>query len=203
MVNDESDVKPVYRKTCRRYDEPGDVHYLTFSCFQRRPFLSRPRTCRWFIDAIEAAREKHQFDLWAFVIMPEHVHMLIYPRRPAYSISSILSSLKIPVTRRAERFVREQAPEFAVQMTDRQPNGKTSLRFWQSGGGYDRNLWSPKHIWEAIDYIHDNPVRRDLCESPLDWPWSSVLYYEDRESGPLRIDLDSLPDDRCRGRKRY
>jgi putative transposase len=133
--------------------------------------------------------------------MPEHVHLLIYPTRAEYSISAILSTLKLPVTRRAERFVREQAPAFIERMTDRQPSGKSSLRFWQRGGGYDRNLWSEKYVWEMIDYIHNNPVRRGLCEAPPAWPWSSAAHYEERTRGPLRLDLESLPDD-PRGRWR-
>ncbi len=190
----------VKRKTCRRYNDPGHAHALTFTCFQRQPFLRRDRTRQWLVDAIEKARETHHFHLWAFVIMPEHVHLMIHPTT-SYNISRILSSLKQPVAKRAIFFVRREAPRFLPKMTDRQPNGKTSIRFWQRGGGYDRNLWLPAHIWETIDYIHANPVRRRLCDSPANWTWSSACNYLDDTQGALRIDTDSLPDDpRCRRR---
>jgi putative transposase len=64
-----------HRKTCRRYDQPGDAHYLTFSCFRRQPFLSGRVAPVWLIDSINAARAKCPFDLWAFVFMPQHVHL--------------------------------------------------------------------------------------------------------------------------------
>jgi putative transposase len=112
--------------------------------------------------------------------MPEHVHLLIFPLRRDYSVSAILGTIKLPVTRRAATFVRQHAPTFMTHLTDLQPNGKRSLRFWQRGGGYDRNLWSPRHIWETIEYLHANAVRRELCDHPLDWPWSSARHYEDR-----------------------
>ncbi len=63
---------PMARKRCRRYDEVGHAHELTFSCDRRLPLLSRDRTRHWLIEAIQAARGRTRFDLWAYVIMPEH-----------------------------------------------------------------------------------------------------------------------------------
>src|SRR5437773_12154705 len=132
----------VYRKRCRREDIAGHAHFLTFSCFQRHAFLSRDRSRMWLMDSIALALEKHHLDLWAYVIMPEHVHLILFPREETYDIGGVLSSIKQPVAKRAVNFVRREAPEFAPHMEDRQPNGNCSLRFWQRGGGYDRNLYS-------------------------------------------------------------
>ena len=63
-----------YRKRCKRYDIDGDAHCLTFSCFRRLALLSRERSCRWLLDALQLGLKQGQFDLWAYVIMPEHVH---------------------------------------------------------------------------------------------------------------------------------
>jgi putative transposase len=99
------------------------------------------------------------------------------------------------VAKRAVQFVRRQAPAFLGRMTDRQPNGKEAVRFWQRGGGYDRNLWEPRYVWEMIDYIHANPVRRGLCRRPEEWPWSSARAYVGcRHEGPS-LDRASLPSD--------
>ena len=185
--------KPKY-KTCRRIDAPGDAHALTFTCFQGRPFLSRDRSRLWMIESIERARAHHGFHLWSYVLMPEHVHLLIVPP-PGRPISAILTSLKQSVSRRSIAFVRRDAPGFLPRMTDRQPNGKTSLRFWQRGGGHDRNLWEPGAIWAMIDYIHANPVRRGLCQGADEWPWSSAGTFGDRNLGTITLDLHSLPED--------
>ena len=69
VVNDSE--KP--RKTVKHYDVFGDAHFLTFSCYHQIPLLSKDRTRLWFIEELNKARTKHQFDLWAWVIMPEHV----------------------------------------------------------------------------------------------------------------------------------
>lgn len=187
------DFPKIHRKTCRRINEPGHAHALTFSCFQRRPFLSKDRSRTWFVEAVERARSLRRFDLWAWVIMPEHVHLLICPTGPTYSISDVLSSIKQSVAKRAVIHVRQQAPGFLAQMEDRQPNGTVAYRFWQRGGGYDRNLVEPSTIVTQVEYLHANPVRRGLCERPLDWPWSSAREYESPGTGLLRIDRESLP----------
>ena len=145
------------------------------------------------IDAIALARERHGFDLWGWVIMPEHVHLLIFPRRTTYDISAILMTMKQSAAKRAIGFVRREAPRFLAQMIDRQPNGKQSLRFWQRGGGYDHNLWTTDNVWEKIDYLHANPVKRGLVTRPQDWVWSSYGDYAGIRTGPLPIDRDCLP----------
>jgi putative transposase len=181
------------RKACRRFNEVGHAHALTFSCFCRRPFLSKDRSRMWLIEAIDQARQIHAFDLWAYVVMPEHAHLLIWPRKPMYSISRILTSIKRPVSRKALSYVRTSAPNFLSQMEDRQPGGRVHDRFWQRGGGYDRNLTEPKSIWAEIDYFHANPVRRGLCDGPTAWLWSSARELEQPGSGLLRLDLSSVP----------
>ena len=56
---------------------PGHAHELTFSCYHRFQFLKAERTSQWLAEAIQSARVKHSFDLWAFVFMPEHVHLIV------------------------------------------------------------------------------------------------------------------------------
>ena len=69
----------------------------------------------------------------------------------------------------------------------RQPNGR--FRFWQMGGGYDRNVRDEAELFEKIGYIHNNPVQRGLVGSPLDWRWSSARWYAGhRETSPIAID---------------
>ena len=178
-----------HRKTCQRFNEAGHAHFLTFSCFRRQPFLCKDRSREWVVEAIDRARLAHQFHLWAYVIMPEHVHLLIWPSGWEYSISSVLKTMKQSVSRRAKVFVEKNAPEFLERMEDRQPNGDVAYRFWQRGGGFDANLTEPETVWRTVEYIHANPVRRQLCIRPIDWKWSSALEMEAPGTGLLRLDL--------------
>jgi putative transposase len=143
------------------------------------------------LDAIIQARQKQMFDLLAYVIMPEHVHIILTPK-PEILIRNILTSLKQPVSKRALLWVRQNAPSFLKQMEDRQPNGEVHYRFWQRGSGYDRNLRSRDDITEKIEYIHSNPVRRKLAEKCSDWPWSSHHAWTTGNDAPIPIDRHLL-----------
>jgi putative transposase len=182
-----------HRKTCKRYNDPGHAHALTFSCFRRQSFLSSERSRQWLIDAIDRSRSKYGFHLWAYVIMPEHVHLLIWPTTEDYDISNILSAIKQSVAKRAVPFVRSSEPAFLSRMVDCQPNGAIHHRFWQPGGGYDRNLTEAETVEHEMNYIHNNPVKRGLCSRPEDWFWSSAADYAGVRVGPIRIDRESLP----------
>jgi putative transposase len=177
-----------HRKRVKSYNEPGHAHELTFSCFQRLPLLSRDRTCRWFVDAMEKARRECRFLLWAYVIMPEHVHLLVWPQEKNYEIKLVRTALKVPVARQALRFLRRRAPAFLERLKDVQPNGDVHYRFWQRGGGYDRNVIEPATLLEMIEYIHNNPVRRGLVERATDWIWSSARFYAGMSSVAIRMD---------------
>jgi putative transposase len=166
---------------------------LNFSCFHGHALLSKERCCRWLIASLESARRRRRFDLWAYVIMPEHCHVLVFPRDADYSISRILESIKLPVTRRAKAYLERNNPQALRLMCDRQPNGVVAYRFWQRGGGYDRNLREPGAIQAEIQYIHDNPVRRGLVARAEDWLWSSAAWYSGATEVPLVPDADSIP----------
>jgi putative transposase len=181
----------ICRKTCRRRNIPGQAHYLTFSCFRRQPFLLGKLAPVWLADSIEKAKQCFPFDLWAYVFMPEHVHLLLLPH-PEVEISNILKQIKQPVSIKAIQYVKKHDPEFLDRMTDAQPNGRSVFRFWQRGGGYDRNLWNLENIHTIIRYIHQNPIGRGLVSSPDDWLWSSFSAWEYGTDTPLSIDRESL-----------
>jgi putative transposase len=128
------------------------------------------------------------FDLWAYVIMPEHVHILLHPHEPSYDVSRILRRIKQPVGQRAMRYLRDHAPEWLERLTILKPDGASERRFWQAGGGYDRNIVEDTTIRTVIDYIHLNPVHRGLVERSEDWEWSSARWYAGIRPVPLEID---------------
>jgi len=166
-----------HRKLRRAWNEPGHVHELTFSCHKRWPLLANERTRGWFIEALDQARRRWDFALWAYVIMPEHVHLLICPRNSAYDISTILKAIKQPVSQRAAAFLRDHNPQWLKRLRVNRPNGRIEYRFWQQGGGYDRNVIHEATAGTCVEYLHANPVRRELCATPTDWYWSSARWY--------------------------
>ncbi|PHS11065.1 MAG: hypothetical protein COA78_10465 [Blastopirellula sp.] len=174
-----------HRKTRKSFDKEGDAHFLTFSCYRRLPLFTKERTCRWMIEAINLSKQRNPFDLWAWVIMPEHIHLVLLPQSNV-RIASILTSMKLSVSKRAIAWTEEHAPDFLDQLLDLQPNGKRSHRFWQRGGGYDRNLRTTRDLHEKIRYVHQNPVKRRLVEKAETWPWSSAKDWENGTDSVLK-----------------
>ena len=175
------------RRHRKNFNDPGHAHELTFSCYQRFPLLSAERTCLWLAEAICAARTALKFDLWAYVFMPEHAHLVIHPREPVYDIAAIRRAIKAPVGRQGIQFLVTHAPEWLPRVT-RHRGRKEERLFWQSGGGYDRNIVEPSTLIQMIDYIHLNPVRRGLVERACDWKWSSAAYFHAVGDSPLDLD---------------
>lgn len=181
-------VKPVFRKTRRAWDEPGHAHFLTYSCFGRLPLLSKDRTRRWAIDAMARMRREQDVALWAYVVMPEHVHLLVCPNRPDYEMRRILAGLKRPVADAAKQHLAEiGATRWIERLTVRYPS-RIVFRFWESGGGFDHNIFRERTVPAVIDYIHANPVRRELVARVTDWEWSSARFRDGRRDVPLGMD---------------
>ena len=180
----------------RSFDEPGHAHELTFPCYRRFRFLNAERTCRWLARAIDQARGRWGFDLWAYVFMPEHVHLIVRPRGGDARVAALLKAIKQPVGRRAFLYLEAHVPRWLPQLT-RERNGRVERLFWQPGGGYDRNLMEPRTLAAAITYVHLNPVRRGLVERASEWPWSSAGWYEGEPRNDLR--LDPIPPEWCEG----
>ena len=179
---------------CKCCDASNPAHYLTFSCYRRRPLLADEALSRWLCDALGAARSKVAFDLWAWVAMPEHAHLLVWPREGT-SVSEVLRQVKLPVARKALVQIQHGDERLAAQMLHHRNGQRASYRLWQRGGGYDRNIWTAAEVREKIEYIHANPVRRGLVEHPRQWRWSSwhAWHGEGSHEEPVRIDRESVP----------
>jgi putative transposase len=172
------------RRHRKNYNEPGHAHELTFSCYQGYPFLSRERTCRWLVEAIEHARSTLEYDLWAWVFMPNHVHLFVRPRQNTYDVATFRRLIKEPVSRKAVRWLRENDHDWLTKI-ERKRGNRSEYLFWQSGGGYDRNITETATLLKMIDYLHKNPVRKGLVERAIDWMWSSAAWFIDQIEVPL------------------
>jgi putative transposase len=120
--------------------------------------------------------------------MPTHVHLLVGSERSDYSISSFLFAIKRPVALTAKKIISAKLNQTSCEpFIDRCPNGTEHFRFWQRGGGYDRNVLSMQEMHEKIAYIHNNPVKAGLCAEAEHWPWSSASAFIEEYKGPIPI----------------
>ncbi|MGO8691193.1 MAG: REP-associated tyrosine transposase [Thermoguttaceae bacterium] len=169
--------QPGHRKRIKHYQETDSVHELTFSCYQRRPLLNNDAWRGMLAESIDRAMDGHRYRLTAFVFMPEHVHLMVYPIPGADGVDALLKAIKRPFSYRVKQLLVQSRSKLIETLTLRQRPGVTTFRYWQEGPGYDRNLTEPSAVLTAIDYLHNNPVRRGLVKTAVEWKWSSARYY--------------------------
>lgn len=174
-----------------RFNTLGHAHELTFSCYQDSQFLSDQEYCQYLAETISLCKQRYSSDLWAYVFMPTHVHLLLYPTSEIYDMAKILQGIKQSVSRRVMAQARKSNPEKLAKFST--GDKFKPYRFWQVGGGYDRNIVSRIALVKAIDYIHNNPVRAGLVKSADQWKWSSFRDWENMGSGPIGLDRDDIP----------
>ncbi len=173
----------------KRIEQENHARFLTFSCYNRLPLFTNDTIKDLFIDHLESTQERTNFHLLAWVIMPEHIHLLLWPKLPEFPVSKITWHLKRSFAKQVINRWRDLDAEILNQLTT--PTGQT--RFWQHGGGYDRNIHSPEELNEKINYIHTNPVRRGLVNNPTDWAWSSARWYAGIKDNSIPIDEPRKP----------
>ena len=156
-----------------RYQQAEDLHFVTFSCFHRLPHLGAAPARNAFERSLETMRRRYDFLVMGYVVMPEHVHLLVSEPRLAV-LAKALQALKLSV---------------AVQHAERP--------FWQKRY-YDFNVFSEEKRVEKLRYIHRNPVTRGLVSSPEAWAWSSFKQWK---TGEVRVVEWRLPGRPRRGRE--
>jgi putative transposase len=172
-------------KRLKRYYGYGHLHFLTFSCYRRLPLLGKPDERTEFVRALGKIRQRHGFPLVGYVVMPEHVHLLI-GETPRVTPSKVLAALKQVVAR--ELLPRHQSLRSESWPPGPRRNAPALPRFWEPRF-HDFNVYSAAKRREKLDYIHANPVKRGLVEDPAAWLWSSYSFYQNGDPGLVSIDL--------------
>ena len=147
-----------HRKLVKHFHEPGDLHALTFSCYQRRPLLTNDTWRQELARCIDAAGNEHDIQLAAFVFMPEHVHLLVVPTTNEPAIDRYLARIKQPFSKWVRQRLVEMKSSLIKQLVVDERPGKTCFRFWQEGPGYDRNLTTPTAD-RSSDQLHSHEPR--------------------------------------------
>ena len=175
-------------RNLKRYYGRGDLHFITFSCYRRRSLLGTAKARNVFLGALREVRAKYTCALVGFVIMPEHVHLLIGEPK-AGNPSTVIHSLKLRVSKRLRRKGRNMssAQRSFVFSEARECRPR---QFWQRRF-YDFNVYSAGKRREKLEYMHRNPVTRRLVKDPKDWVWCSYSSYSGRGTPLIEIDFTS------------
>ncbi|MGH6630279.1 MAG: REP-associated tyrosine transposase [Burkholderiales bacterium] len=157
----------------KRFQESKQTHFVTFSCYRRQGRLRPPARCDLFVEKLEQTRRRFGLRIYGFVVMPEHLHLLLSePDRDR--LATAIQSLKLAVAK--------SVPGLGAEAQE-------PTQFWQKRY-YDRNVRDHDEFVEKLRYIHRNPVKRGLVQRPEEWPWSSFRHYATGEAGGVEIESE-------------
>jgi putative transposase len=146
-----------------RFEHSGQTHFVTFSCYHQRHLFAETASKQTFELALERVRKAFDLDIYGYVVMPNHVHLLIAEPRTGL-LGEALKSIKQGVARRLIG---------------------NAEHFWQKRY-FDFNIRDEEQFKQKLRYLHRNPVRAELCECPEDWEWSSFRHYATGVEGACR-----------------
>jgi putative transposase len=154
----------------KRFHNSGQAHFITFTCYHRLPYLLDEQLCQTFLNALEKARKRFLFLVFGFVLMPEHVHLVISePERR--TVATAIQSLKLSTS----------------LLSSHRKNRESRSPLWQPRY-YDRNLRDYQEFVEKLRYIHRNPVKRGRALAAEDWRWSSFRHHLSGEDCKVEIE---------------
>ncbi len=151
----------------KRFQQAEALHLITFSCVHRLPLLRTSEPKNTIETILEQARARHEARIYAYVLMPEHVHLLMN-EPPAILVAQFLKAVK--------------------QIASRKLRGQRES-FWQERY-HDSNIRGEAARSEVIRYIHRNPVKRGLVTTPGDYRWSSFNHYSTGIPGVIEIESE-------------
>lgn len=157
----------------RRLELAGRFFFITTNLRQEVPPFS-PVERDICLLHLARARDKHRFSLFGYVVMPDHVHLLL--RTDLKLLPELMRDWK-------------SGSGFAIAKKRR-----TTGAIWQTRY-FDFILRRAGDFPKKLQYIHDNPVAEGLVSEPQLWRWSSAAFYIDKSAVPIRPDLFDVPLD--------
>jgi putative transposase len=130
----------------------GLTFFVTATLTERKPRFADVRACELVLDSLAFFRKRSEIELYGFVIMPDHVHLVVK--------TSEATTLPVFV-RRLKTFVAHELGDGAI---------------WKKGY-WSEVVADEKHLRQKLTYIHENPVRAGLVGQATDYTWSSASDY--------------------------
>ena len=188
----------------KHFDGWGTVRFVTFGCHRRISLLVDEEVIRIVLKHVAWARGYYGFRLFGYVVMPEHIHLVVWPEK-LIKLGDVIGTIKWRSAREILAWFESHRPEYMEKLiigrkdvtrgrraswgTSKvsQEKSQKEYRVWLPRC-YDHNCRNQQTVIEKINYCHWNPVKRGLVSCPEDWKWSSYRWYMDQEDAVIEID---------------
>ncbi len=169
----------------KHFDFLSTARFVTFTTYRRIRLLEIEPAMELFSKHINEFREKENVKIHGYVLMPEHVHLVLTPP-DEMKLGPEIGKLKARCSHAILSHWRIQAISIPQRLNiEHEATGQAA--FWQRRC-YDHNCRTPEIVREKINYCHMNPVKRKLVILPEDWLYSSYRFYVGGIDVPVKID---------------
>ena len=167
------------------FNNLGSARFVTFSCYHNYNLFKTSETKDIFVKRLSDMRGKYNYKLYGYVVMPNHVHLVMLPTKET-TIGQIIGTLKSITAREIINLWKDkELPIFEKLKVHR--DGKERFAFWQRRY-YDHNCRSKDTVIEKINYCHNNPIKKRLVTEPGEWKWSSYRWYNGKKDSLIELD---------------
>ena len=197
-------------KSLPRFNDSSYAHFVTTRTYKNRPYFKDEAFSYILLEELNFYRQKYGFALVGYVIMPDHLHLLLWwdkEKKAGLSVSKIMQGIKGVTARRVidlmlssglERMLQPTRRKQVLQSAHNDKRGQNlqydhqsadtkshrhnlKYRLWQPGF-YDFNIYNEVKLLEKLEYMHNNPVKAGLVLSSRDYKWSSYKEYFEGEA---------------------
>jgi putative transposase len=170
----------------KHYDHDGRVRFITFCTHRRLPILTINRYRSIVAQSIDDVRKETGFRLFGYVIMPEHVHLVMLPA-DNMEVGRTVGEIKRRSAKKVHKLIKSSGTCLIKKLTITR-DGREKFVLWQRRC-YDHNCRSEESVWKKVMYCHNNPVTRGLVNDPGKWKWSSHNWYQGDQNEAIEIDI--------------
>ena len=172
----------------KRYRIEGSIYYITSVVYNRLKIFTSPSFIIPIIDSLNYYRYQYSCKLIGFVIMPDHIHLLIFPQIEQ-AVTNFMRDFKRFTSGRITRQAKVEGKAEWIQAFENAgaATERAEYKVWQDSF-WEQNIYTDKFLQQKLDYIHLNPVRAGIVESSTDYPYSSYQNYYLDDNRLIEID---------------
>lgn len=170
-----------------RFIDGIGVYFVTFTVVDWLPVFIEEEPVNIFFQSMRFCIEKKNLRTYAYVVMPNHVHAVLFDSSlNETALHTTLSDLRKFTGRQLADYIHRRYSQPISRILQKQDLVDRSRRFWSSGW-HAQGLFSEGVLQQKVDYIHLNPCRKGFVNEPQHWKWSSAAYWSDGKQVDLPI----------------
>jgi REP element-mobilizing transposase RayT len=172
------------------YEKFGDIFFITSTVAGFIDLFQSEAICEIFINSLRFCQSRGDFTIIGYVLMPNHFHLLV-KAKPDGSISAIIGNIKRFTSRSITKYLESTHQIDLLDKLARAASGEPAD---------DSRIWKPRFdcfvltnedtVRQKLEYIHFNPVRRNLTDDSIGWRYSSARNYAGLSDVPLEVDIN-------------